>query len=112
MTAMTAMREVLVTIVFEAEPMETIATVFPILMTIDDLNEFPPIIAIQAVAKIIEEEIDRMANRIGDPEIGIVMVAVDGTMEGTAIILRLERAADIDIKDNWIVCWFEQAFVH
>lgn len=109
---MTVMRAEQMTISFEPETLETNAIVN--LMTIDDLKTAT---VAQTVAKKIDETVDPMVNRIGDSKMGITMV-VDGTTMDTAAmvltvtIIRLDRAADTDTRDNWIVLWFERASVH
>lgn len=108
---MTVMRAVQMTISFVPETLETNAIVNR--MTIDDLRTET---VAQTVAKTIDETVDPMANRIGDSKMGIIMVADGTTMDTAATVLtvtiiRLDRAADIDTRDNWIVLWFGRASV-
>lgn len=109
---MTVMLVVPMTIPCEPESMVTNAIVNR--MVIDDLKM---VTVAQTVAKMTDETVDRMANRIGDSRMDIIM-AVDGTITDTVATaltvttIHLDRAADIDTRDNWIVLLFERASVH
>lgn len=114
---MTVIRVGPMTISLEPESTETNEIVN--LMTIDGLNEFllKMVTVAQIVAKMIDETVARMANRIGDSKMDIIM-AVDGIIMDmvatllTVTIIRSDREADIDTRDKWIVLLFGRASVH